>query len=113
MSHRSAHRGVRRPELHVETADTVRSRFRGLLGRAGLAPDRALWLPGARRVHTFGMRFAIDVAYLDRDGVVLHLAERVPPGRVTRRVRGASGALETSGGVLGSLGISDGDRVVW
>jgi uncharacterized membrane protein (UPF0127 family) len=53
----------------LEVAATRRSRRRGLLRRDGI--DGALLLRPARSVHTIGMRFAIDVAFCDRDFVVL------------------------------------------
>ena len=53
----------------AEVADTRRARRRGLLGVDGV--DGALVLTPARAVHTLGMRFDLDVAFLSRDGVVL------------------------------------------
>ena len=47
----------------LEVAEGTAARVRGLLGRDGL--DGALLLPHTRSVHSFGMRFAIDVAFLD------------------------------------------------
>ncbi|RPI09277.1 MAG: DUF192 domain-containing protein, partial [Actinobacteria bacterium] len=52
----------------LEVADTRATRRKGMLGRDGI--DGALLLVPARSVHTLGMRFDIDVAFLDRDGVV-------------------------------------------
>src|SRR5436305_2748842 len=53
----------------LEVADSFAGRLRGLLGRDGL--DGALLIRPARSVHTIGMRFPIDVAFCDRDLVVL------------------------------------------
>ena len=53
----------------LETADSFKSRLKGLLGRHGL--DGALLLKPAKSVHTVGMRFDIDVAYCDKDLTVL------------------------------------------
>jgi uncharacterized protein len=55
--------------------------MRGLLGRASLASDEALLLSGSPSIHTFGMRFAISVAWLDADGRVIEV-RRLPPGRL-------------------------------
>ncbi|MGH3317841.1 MAG: DUF192 domain-containing protein, partial [Nocardioidaceae bacterium] len=60
----------------VEVASGVRARHRGLLGRDGLTG--ALWLQPCRQVHTVGMRFALDVAYVDGRGRVLAV-HRMPP----------------------------------
>ena len=53
----------------VEVADSLAGRARGLLGRDGI--EGALLLPGVRSVHTLGMRFPIDVAFVDRDWQVV------------------------------------------
>ena len=60
----------------LEVAATRRVRGRGLLGRDAL--DGALWLPGVRSVHTVGMRFAIDVAWLASDGTVRRVTSLAP-----------------------------------
>jgi uncharacterized membrane protein (UPF0127 family) len=65
----------------VEVPTTRRERARGLRRRAGLVPGTGLLLERCRSVHTFGMRFPIAVAFLDRDLVVLEV-RRVPAGRL-------------------------------
>lgn len=57
-------------------------RLRGLLGSDGLPPATGLLLPGCRAVHTFGMRFPIDVVFIDRDGTIVRLREALVPNRV-------------------------------
>jgi uncharacterized membrane protein (UPF0127 family) len=71
-------------------ATTARSR---LLGLALLARDRAspgLLLTGCRSVHTFGMRFRLDVYFLDDEGRFVSLRASVPPGRIVRDRRAAA-----------------------
>jgi uncharacterized protein len=68
----------------VRVADRFVAR---LLGLSLLDPERAgpaLLIPGCRSVHTFGMRFAIEVVFLDSEGRVLARRAKVPPGRVVR-----------------------------
>lgn len=75
------------PTAHV--ARTRRERRRGLLGRNSLQPGEALLIPHCRSIHTFGMRMALTVAFLDQQGKVLRV-QRMPPGRISlprRRVR--------------------------
>lgn len=91
----------------VEDARTRRARLRGLLGRDGC--DGVLRLR-ARSVHTFGMRFPIDVAFCDRDGVVVRIVT-LPPNRVTRPVLRAPIALEAEAGAFRRWGIGPGDRL--
>jgi len=67
-----------------------------LLGLAGLTRERAgegLLIPRCASVHTFGMRFSLDLVFLDGDGRTLAVRTAVPPGRVVRQ-RGAAAVLE-------------------
>ena len=97
----------------LAVADTHWSRFLGLMGRdpATFADGDALWITPCRGVHTFAMRFPIDVAYLDREGVVVHLERSLRPWRVAPvRLRAAS-VLELPDNTLKATGTDLGDRV--
>jgi uncharacterized protein len=106
-----------RPAAPVELAVTRRSRSKGLLGRDRV--EGAVWFEPCRQIHTFRMRFTIDVAYVDRRGRVL-LVRTLPPGRVaplslrTRSiVEAAEGAFESWGvrpGATLTVGRSEVDR---
>jgi uncharacterized membrane protein (UPF0127 family) len=54
----------------------------GLLGRRRLRPGEALWLEPCGSIHTWGMGYAIDVVFLDREGTVIRLARSLPPWRI-------------------------------
>ena len=71
------------------------TRRKGLLGRSGLADDEGLWIPTSS-IHMFGMRFAIDVVYADREGRVLKLV--AGSGRGGRRCAGGQGGARAAGG---------------
>jgi uncharacterized membrane protein (UPF0127 family) len=88
--------------LLVLRADTHRARLRGLAGVPELPDAWALHLPRCRSVHTFGMRFALDLIWLDRAGVVVRVDERVPPRRV-RGCRGARDVVEVVAGCSGTF----------
>lgn len=92
----------------AETASGRRARRRGLLGRAGF--EGAYVLRPCRQVHTVGMRFAIDVAFCDRAGRVLH-ATTMRPGRVSRPVLRAAWAIEAEAGAFGRWELAVGDRL--
>lgn len=85
----------------AERADDHRSRARGLLGRRGV--EGALVLSKCRSVHTIGMKFAIDVAFLDANGFVLKVAHMhrnrigIPVWRATTVVEAEAGAFERWG----------------
>jgi len=79
----------------LEIAGSRQARRRGLLGRDGL--EGALLLERTRSVHTIGMRFPLDVAHLDGDGVVLRTC-RMARNRVGLPVPGACRVLEAEAG---------------
>jgi len=80
--------------FRVARADTWRIRLKGLLGRSGLAPDDGLWLIPSHGMHTFGMRFAVDLIYLDSTNRVIHLVEHFRPFRISPIKRRCASILE-------------------
>jgi len=95
----------------VEVAQTARERARGLLGRSSLPPGHSMWLQPCRCIHTIGMRFAIDVAFLDRDARVVAISERVPSFRLAWGGWRAAGVLEFGAGEVARLGIAQGQQL--
>ena len=67
----------------VEVADHGAARRKGLLGRDGLPAGEGLWIVPCESVHTFGMKFPIDLVYLDRNKKVKKVRNNVPPWRVS------------------------------
>lgn len=92
----------------AEVARDRKSRARGVLGRDHL--DGALVLEPCRWVHTIGVRFALDVAYLDADGVVLKTV-RMHRHRVGIPVPRARVVVEATEGAFGRWGLHVGDVV--
>ena len=95
----------------LEWAGTSSTRRKGLLGRDSLERGAGLYLVPCPWVHTFGMAFAIDVAFLTKDGTVVDLHRRLPPNRLSRLVFRANGVLELPAGVLETTGTRVGDVV--
>ena len=91
-------------------AETPLTRARGLLGRAGLERGEGILLRPASSVHMWFMRFAIDAAFLDRDGRVLRIAEHLRPWRIAG-CRGAKSVIELPAGECGRVGLAAGDLV--
>ncbi|GAA3755063.1 DUF192 domain-containing protein [Streptomyces tremellae] len=89
----------------LEIAASYGTRRRGLLGRDGVAG--ALLLSPCGSVHTFGMRFAIDVAYLDRRLRVLTV-QTLRPGRLPRPRLRARHVLEAEAGAMAGWGLRAG-----
>lgn len=96
---------------HVEWAGTSAERRRGLLGRNSLDRMAGIYIVPTQWVHTFGMRFPIDIAFLSRDGRVLALHHGLKPNRLSKLVIRADGALELAAGRLKETGTAVGDRV--
>jgi uncharacterized membrane protein (UPF0127 family) len=91
-------------------ADSPLARMRGLLGRRGLESGEGLLLRPASSVHTFFMRFAIDVVFLDRQGVVKRVAANVRPWRSVG-CRGAKAVVELPAGEAARREIKPGRRL--
>ncbi len=92
----------------LEVASSAPGRMKGLLGRDGI--DGALLLDPARSIHTVRMRFPIDVAYVDRDLVVVRIVT-MQPNRVGVPVLKARSVIEAEAGAFGRWGIGVGDRL--
>jgi uncharacterized membrane protein (UPF0127 family) len=93
---------------HLELADTASKRNKGLLGRDGLAPGEGLWIIPCESVHTFFMRFAIDLVYLDRKHKVKKVRSAVGPWRISACFL-AHSVLELPAGTILSTGTRPGD----
>ncbi len=84
----------------------------GLMGRSAMSEDDALLIDYCGSVHTFFMRFPIDLVYFDRDFIVVKTVESVPPWRVSVAAR-ARNTLELASGRIRELGISIGQQLNW
>jgi uncharacterized membrane protein (UPF0127 family) len=91
-------------------ADRMLPRMKGLLGRRALHANEGMLIRPAPSIHTFFMRFPIDVVFLSRDGEVLKVAREVKPWR-TRSCRRASSVLELAAGEAALQGIAVGDTL--
>lgn len=94
----------------VEAALDSKSRRTGLLGRDTFADSHALVLAPCGAVHTFGMRFAIDVLFVDADGTVLKIVEALGAWRMAASLR-ACITVELPTGSVQRLDVRTGDRM--
>ncbi|MFD6530083.1 DUF192 domain-containing protein [Streptomyces sp. NPDC060184] len=92
----------------LRVAASYRARTRGLLGQDGI--EGALLLTPCSSVHTFRMRFAIDVAYLDRKLNVVAV-RTMKPGRLGLPRLRARHAVESQAGAMAGWGLRPGVRV--
>jgi uncharacterized membrane protein (UPF0127 family) len=95
----------------IETAFDSATRRKGLLGREGLPEGAALVIAPCSGVHTFSMRFPIDVVFARRDGRVIKIRESMPPGRVAVAL-GAFAVVEMAAGSVTRARLRPGDRLV-
>jgi uncharacterized protein len=95
----------------AERASSFRQRLVGLLGRAHLPVGEALLITPCNSIHTFFMRMAIDVAFLDAEGVIVKQLGALPPWRATSVYRHAHSVLELPAGTLQASGTREGDRL--
>jgi len=96
--------------LRIEVADTAARRNKGLLGRTGLAPGEGLWIVPCEAVHTFAMKFPIDLIYLDRGRRVVKVRHAVRPGRISGALR-AHSVIELPPGVITASQTRPGDTL--
>lgn len=96
----------------VGVAATHADRAVGLLKRSSLEPGEALWIVPSRGVHTWGMRFTIDVLALDEAGTVVDAVSNLRPWRMRLPRKGTAGVLELPAGTLEASHTSLGHRVV-
>ncbi len=100
----------------VEPALGTMERGRGLMGRAALEPGAGMLIGSGPLVpmmwiHTFFMRFAIDLVFLDRAGRIVRIVPNVKPWRITAPVFGARSVLELEAGTAHRTSTRPGDEV--
>jgi hypothetical protein len=95
----------------VAKAESLRDRMRGLLGRDSLPEGEGLWIIPCPQIHTFFMRFSIDVLFLDERLKVVKVSEDLGPWRLAPWLPGlvdSHSVLELPGGSLkGSVSVND------
>jgi len=97
------------PVAPLAVARTSRERRRGLLGTSSVIG--ALWITRCPSVHMVGMRYPIDVAVVDREGVVLLVATLRPWVGMTRPRLRASATIEAAAGSMAAWGVAPGSAL--
>jgi len=95
----------------IEIADRMRERTKGLLGRGGLEEGRGMLLTPCGSIHTFGMRFSLDLVFLRRDWTVHKVVRNVRPNRARWGGRRAWSVVEVGSGWLPQESVRVGDRL--
>ena len=94
----------------VDAAFDSRSRTKGLLEHDHLDPDRGLVIAPTQGVHTFGMKFPIDIVAVNREGGVIKCRSHVPPRRLVFALR-AFAIVELAAGTVERAGLQVGDHL--
>jgi hypothetical protein len=94
----------------LEVADHGETRRKGLLGRDRLCPGEGLWIVPCEAIHTFGMKFPIDLVYLDRKNQIRKLRRDVPPWRLSACLS-AHSVLELASGTIRDTQTRRGDTL--
>jgi len=94
----------------ADIADTSAKRRKGLLKHSGLAPGEGLWIVPCEGVHTFFMKFPIDVVFLNRKRKVLKVRANMGRRRIAMSLR-AHSVLELPAGRAAETGTQRGDQL--
>ncbi|HEX4284649.1 MAG TPA: DUF192 domain-containing protein [Terracidiphilus sp.] len=94
----------------VEVATTSARRSKGLLGRTSLEPGEGLWIVPCESVHTFGMKIALDLIYLDRRHRVRKIRTNVRPWRISACLT-AHSVIELAAGSIREEDVQPGDQI--
>lgn len=97
--------------VRVRVADGAWTRMRGMLGRPEPAAGEGLLLRPCNGVHMLGMRYALDVVFVARDGSVVRACQALAPGRIVPWVRHAHEAFELPIGTIAATGTRHGDHL--
>ena len=98
---------------HVDLAHTSATRMKGLLGKTSMEQNYGLWISPCRSIHTFFMKFPIDVIFLSSSNQVVKLINNMKPFRLSPIVFSAKSVLELSTGAIEKSGTQIGDQVVF
>jgi uncharacterized membrane protein (UPF0127 family) len=94
----------------LEVADSAPKRSKGLLGRKLLAPGEGMWIVPCESIHTFAMKFPIDLVYLDRNHRIKKVKNAVPPWRLSACLS-AHSILELPAGAIRNTQTQAGDQL--
>lgn len=96
----------------VRIAANIFQRFKGLLGTSSLSNEEGLWIPKCQGIHTFGMRYSLDIVFLDHRFHILKIIEDMKPGRMSDVRLDACGVLELPAGKVKKSRLHVGDQLL-
>ena len=96
----------------IRLANTPVARLRGLLGQKEIKSNEAMWIRPCKAIHTIGLRFSIDVIFLDQKNRVIQLIPHMKKNRLTPLKIKAKSVLELFPGSIADTGTNIGDRLL-
>ena len=96
---------------HLIQAKTLKQRVKGLIGRSELKAQEAFWISSCPAIHTFFMRFPIDVVFTDRKFQVVSLFKNIPPRRICFGGLKSRNAFEMRAGQIEAQNVKKGDEL--
>jgi uncharacterized membrane protein (UPF0127 family) len=96
---------------NVTVADDLFKRMKGLLGRDNLLDGEALWIKPCMSIHTFFMKYPIDIFFLDKRKRIITTIRNMQPNRLTWIYPNAVSVLELPAGVLQTTDTRIGDEI--
>lgn len=95
----------------AKVADSFIKRLIGLIFKKDLKDEEGLLICPCAQVHTFGMKYCIDVVFLSQDNIILGIEQRIKPKRISRYIRGSKKVLEMKEGMTEIYGLKKGDNL--
>lgn len=95
----------------LRPAHTHWTRLKGLLGTRSLEPGDGLWLRPCRQVHMIGMRYAVDLVFIDEAYRVVRTISGLAPGKFSPKVATAMSVLELPAGTVARARLTEGARI--
>lgn len=96
---------------NVMVANTYFKRLKGLMFTKKLPDENALHIIPCNEIHTFNMKYSIDVLYLDKNDNILYIDEDMKPGRIGKRIKNAVSVLELPSGKVKKFDVKVGQNV--
>ncbi|MFS1511937.1 DUF192 domain-containing protein [Chengkuizengella sp. SCS-71B] len=95
----------------VRSAHTFTSRFKGLMFKKHFFHDDALHITPCSQIHTYFMKFPIDVVYLNVDFKVVGIEQNLPPWKLGKKFKHVKSVIELSPGTVEKTGLNTGDTI--
>lgn len=95
----------------AEVADTFFQRFRGLLGKKYLQPESGLIIAPCNSVHTIGMKFPIDVIFVDKENKICYIMRNMKKGKISPIISRAKMVIEFNAGMADRLQLEINDEI--